>query len=136
MQKKLIEKKKILRKIYLIKQKYNSKLPRFLRYHWDRYYRLERQETWRRPRGRDNKSRLRIKGYPPVVDPGYRKPRFVRYLHPSGLKPIVVSSITDLEKIKEKKDEVIVYISGSVGLKKRMEILNKANEFGIKVANG
>ncbi|MEM0173619.1 MAG: eL32 family ribosomal protein, partial [Sulfolobaceae archaeon] len=78
----------------------------------------------------------KLKGYPPVVDPGYRKPRFVRYLHPSGLKPVLISSSSDLEKIKDKKDEVIVYISGNIGLRKRLEILNKANELGIKIANG
>ncbi|AEE93747.1 ribosomal protein L32a [Acidianus hospitalis W1] len=123
-------------KIYKLKQKYNSKMPDFLRYDWDKYFKLERQEKWRKTRGIDNKTRLKLKGFPPPVDPGYRKPKIIRYLHPSGLKPVIINNMKDLENIAKFKDQVIGIISSNVGFKKRLEIIKKAIEMGIKLANG
>ncbi|MDT7905098.1 MAG: 50S ribosomal protein L32e [Sulfolobales archaeon] len=109
--------------------------PKFLRYDWDKYYRLERQETWRKPRGRDNPMRLQLSGYPPKVDPGFGTPKEIRGLHPSGLKPVIVRNMKELENLKGKQD-VIVYIASTVGLKKRTEMVSKAKELGIRLANG
>ncbi len=109
-------------------------LPEFIRYHWWRYYRLARGWKWRKPKGNDNKSRRQQKGYPPIVKIGYRTPKEVRGLHPSGLKPVVVHNVKELEGLK--KDEVIVYIASNVGRRKREEILKKAQELGLRVANG
>lgn len=127
--------KLLRRKIYLIKQKYNSRIPEFLRYDSDKYFRLGRYEKWRRPKGIDNKTRLKLKGFPPIVTIGYRKPKEIRGLHPSGYKPVVVSNINQLEQLKEKKDTYAIILSGKLGLKKRLEILAKAKEYGIKVLN-
>jgi large subunit ribosomal protein L32e len=41
----------------------------------------------------------------------------------------------ELENLKGKQD-VIVYIASTVGLKKRMEMVSKAKELGIRLANG
>ena len=109
-------------------------LPEFIRYHWWRYYRLERGYKWRKPKGNDNKSRLQLKGYPPIVKIGYRTPKEVRGLHPSGLKPVIVTNPKDLEKVDKNKE--IVYIASAVGKRKRELILKKAQELGIRVANG
>ena len=109
-------------------------LPEFIRYHWWRYFRLERGYKWRKPKGNDNKSRLQLKGYPPIVKVGYRTPKEVRNLHPSGLQPVIVHNVKELEKVDKNKH--IVYIASSVGKKKRAEILKRAQELGVRVANG
>lgn len=127
---------KLKKKIYKLKLKYKSKLPDFLRYDWDKYFKLERQETWRNPRGRDNKTRLRYKGFPPPVDPGYRKPKLIRGLHPSSLKQVIVRNTDELEKLKDKKDGIIITIASTVGLKKRLDIIRRAKELGFKISNG
>jgi large subunit ribosomal protein L32e len=109
-------------------------LPEFTRYHWWRYFRLERDYKWRKPKGNDNKSRLQLKGYPPIVKVGYRTPKKVRGLHPSGLEPIIVHNVKELESIDKNKH--IVYIASSVGKRKRALILKRAKELGVRVANG
>ena len=123
--------KKIKEKIKEIR----SKKPEFYRYDWDKFYRLERQETWRKPKGRDNPMRLELKGYPAKVKVGFRTPKDIRGLHPSGLKPVIINSLKELEALKDQKDKVIVVLSGNLGLKKRLELLKRADELGIRVAN-
>lgn len=126
------------KELYKIKEKIEkirSSKPDFSRYDWDKYYRIGRQETWRRPKGIDNAMRLELKGYAPKVKIGYGSPKEIRGLHPSGLIPVVVSSVTDLEKVKDKKDKVIVILSSRLGLKKRLELLKRADELGIRVSN-
>ncbi|MUN28543.1 50S ribosomal protein L32e [Sulfuracidifex metallicus] len=126
----------VRRKIQRLRSKSRNNIPDFVRYDADKYFRLERQESWRKPRGRDNKSRLKIRGFPPLAQPGYRKPKEVRNLHPSGLAPVLVSNLKDLDSLQSKANQVIVIISSSVGLKKRLEIIKKARELNLRLANG
>jgi large subunit ribosomal protein L32e len=126
----------IRRKIQKVKTNSESKVPSFTRYDADKYFRLERQESWRKPRRRDNKSRRKVRGFQPLAQPGYRKPKEVRDLHPSGLSPVVVNNMKELESLQSRSSEVIAIISSRVGLKKKLEMLKKAGELGIRVANG
>ncbi len=105
--------------------------PRFMRYLSWEFWKLERRDSWRRPKGIDSKMRLEVKGYPPRVKIGYRTPRYLRGLHPSGLKPVVVRSLRDLEGLDPGKH--IVYVASTVGLRKRVEIVKAAEERGFRV---
>lgn len=64
---------------------------------------------------------------------GYRAPKELRYLHPSGFKEVLVYNVDDLQKIDASKEAV--KIAHTVGKKKRSEILKKAEELKIKVLN-
>ncbi len=90
-------------------------------------------KNWRRPRGRDNKMRIneKAKGKRPSV--GFGAPKELRGLHPSGFKEVLVANIKQLEKIDKSKEAI--RIEAKVGKKKKMEIVNKAKELGIKVLN-
>jgi len=107
--------------------------PKFLRYLSWRFWKFERHEYWRKPKSNDNKMRLQLKGYPPIVKIGYGSPAEIRYLHPSGLEPVVVFNVKELSSLDPKKH--IIYIGSNVGLRKRMEILRVAQERGFKIAN-
>ncbi|MGC9071591.1 MAG: 50S ribosomal protein L32e [Acidilobus sp.] len=104
----------------------------FRRYLSWRIGRLE--ESWRKPKGIDNKVRLQIKGYQPLVKIGYRTDSSIRGRHPSALIPVVVSNVKELDELSPSTH--IVYISSRVGLRKRLQILEEARRRGLKVANG
>ena len=92
--------------------------PKFLRPNYGRSSRSRIKIAWRRPRGIDNKKRLKIKymGASPSI--GYRQPRAIRYNHPRGLPEKLVQTPADLVGLKD----VVIRIAGSVGRLKRAAI--------------
>ena len=92
--------------------------------------RIRNRASWRRPRGIDNK-RGRIKARGPVPGKGWRTPKELRGLHPSGLPEVVVERPEQLEGLSN----VVVRIAARVGKRKRQEIIKKADEKGLKILN-
>ncbi len=109
-----------------------KKKPWFRRQQWWQYAKL-RHKGWRRPRGVHSKMRRHFGYRPPVVRIGYSSPRKVRGLHPSGFKEVLVYNASQLAEIDASREAI--RIAHSVGRKKRMEIIEKADEMGIKVLN-
>lgn len=106
--------------------------PRFIR--MNSWYLARLEDSWRSPRhSLDNKIRKQRKGYPSMVKVGYRGPKAVRGLHPSGFQEVVVYNTKDLEKIDPSVQAV--RIASRVGRRKRLEIIKKAEELGIRVLN-
>jgi len=121
------EEKRLLR----IRNNLNRVRPWFRRHYLFRYKRLGYH--WIRPKGKHSKMREH-KGYrPPVVDSGYRGPRKVRGLHPSGFREVLVHNVKELEKIDPEREAA--RIASRVGVKKRMEIEKRAEELNIRILN-
>ncbi len=108
-----------------------SKKPEFRRQESWRYKRVS--EVWRKPKGIDSKMRSKIKGWPKSAEIGYRGPRKVRYVHPSGFKEVLVRNVDDLAHVDPQIQAV--RIAHTVGLKKRAEISVRAGEKSIHVLN-
>ena len=114
-----------------IKNKMNNKRPDFKRQEWFRYGRLDKK--WQKPRGMHSKMR-RHHGYRiNVASIGYSSPRGARGLHPSGFEEVLVYRPDDLEKLDPERQAA--RIGHTVGTKKRADILDKADELGIRVLN-
>jgi len=113
------------------RKKISASRPKFVRQESWRYDRLS--ESWRRPKGKDNKMRRQVSGVPPLVKVGYRGPKISRGLHPSGYTDNLVFNGKDLMKLDPKNDAA--RIGHAVGKRKRIEIITKASELGIKVLN-
>jgi large subunit ribosomal protein L32e len=107
------------------------KKPKFLRQSSIAYVRLGKK--WRRPRGIHSKLRRHEAGKGFIPSPGYRAPILLRGLHPSGFREVIVSNLTDLEKVDAKTEAI--KISATVGKKKRGAIVEKANQLKIKILN-
>ncbi|MEM3857303.1 MAG: eL32 family ribosomal protein [Thermoprotei archaeon] len=107
-------------------------LPSFSRpNHWTR---SKLSTSWRRPKGIDHKVRHSYKGYPPQVKVGYRTPRATRGLHPCGLRPAVVSNISELSSLDPSVDCVI--LSSKLGGRRLQEVQAAAVEKGFTLVNG
>lgn len=107
------------------------KRPEFVRQESWRYIRLK--PNWRRPRGKDSKMRLQRAGWPPLVKVGYRTPKKYRGLHPSGYKEVLVHRVEDLMGLNPEVHAV--RIAGTVGMAKRVKIVEEAERLGLKVLN-
>jgi len=113
------------------RKKVAERRPKFVRQESWRYDRLA--ENWRKPKGKDNKMRKQKSGVPALVKVGYRGPRISRGLHPSGYTDNIVHTVVELAKLDSKKDAA--RLGHTVGKRKRIAIIAKANELGIKVLN-
>ena len=105
--------------------------PKFVRQESWRYVRIHPE--WRKPKGVDNKVRRQDKGWPALVRVGYRGPAESRGLHPSGHFEALVYRPSDLASLVPGRD--VARIGGTVGAKKREQILSRATELGIRVLN-
>ena len=119
-----------IEKIHLRKE-IKSRKPSFTRQEGFRYKRLGNK--WRKPKGLHSKMRKSLKYRPPMVKVGYRGPKATRGFHPSGFREIMVHNLKDMDKINPKLEAA--RIAHSVGMKKRMEIEEKADEKKIRILN-
>ncbi len=88
---------------------------------------------WRFPRGRHSPVRQMHCGRLPLPTPGYGSPRLVRGMHPSGLMPVRVHTLTDLAALKAGTQGAI--IASTLSVKKKMELLDAAIASKITVLN-
>ncbi|MHA1410321.1 MAG: 50S ribosomal protein L32e [Candidatus Odinarchaeia archaeon] len=114
-----------------LRKQMKQKLPKFIRQECWRYKRVH--EPWRRPKGIDNKVRKKRKGFIKMPDIGYRTPRKVRGFHPSGKKEVIITQVNELDAYNP--EEYIIRISGKLGLLKKLDVYEKAEELGFKVIN-
>ncbi len=87
---------------------------------------------WKHPRGMHSQQRKKTKGHPKGPRIGYSTPLEIRGLHPSGLMPLLVNSLGDLNDVQEKQG---ILLSTRVGKRKRIQILEKAKEKNLTVLN-
>ena len=105
--------------------------PKFVRQESWRYDKLK--PSWRKPKGIDNKMRLQVAGFPPLVKVGYRTPKAARGLHPSGMMEKLVHNVAELDGIDSRV--FAVRIARTVGARKRQAIHDKSVKLGLKILN-
>ena len=118
-------------KLFTKKTSSGHKKPKFRRQESWRYKRVT--DRWRRPHGIDSKMRKKIKGWPVSPTTGYRSPKKIRGIHPSGFVETRVTTVDDLIGIDPELQAI--RIAHTVGGRKRVEILTRAGDKGIHVLN-
>ena len=111
-----------------VRKKLKAKKPTFLRQDAHKVKTLKKK--WRYPKGIHSKMREKIKGHRRQPNPGWSSPSDVRGLTPEGYKLIIINNVQELLSTNDPKT-----ISSTVGTKKKLEIIKKAKERGIKIMN-
>ena len=118
-------------RIYRIRFREKKAIPNFMRQELTKRKRLK--AVWRKPKGEDSKQAEGKRGKPRNPGIGYKKKKETRRLHPSGFYPLRVHNVFEIEEIDPKKEAAI--IAGSVGRRKRNEIIKVANKNKITILN-
>jgi large subunit ribosomal protein L32e len=105
--------------------------PSFQRVESWRYKRVK--SSWRKARGIDSKTRRKSKSGVKSPSVGYRSPKKIRGIHPSGYEEIRVFTIKDLDNLN--KNKYALKISSRLGAKKRIMLIDVAQRRGFKVLN-
>lgn len=88
-------------------------------------------DSWRKPRGRKNKTKVGKKGHKKMPSKGFRSPSSTRY-RIAGKIPVMIHTPSELDKVGI--DNVVI-IAGAVGALKRANILAACKSKNIKVVN-
>jgi large subunit ribosomal protein L32e len=119
------------KKMLEIKQRMNKKRPSFRRVESWRYKRVK--DSWRKARGIDSQTRKKTKSGVKSPGAGYRTPKEIRGLHPSGYEEVRVFTINDIKSLNNRKHAIKV--SGQLGAKKRIALIDYAQQRGFKILN-
>ncbi|KAK3111023.1 60S ribosomal protein L32 [Teratosphaeriaceae sp. CCFEE 6253] len=107
---------------------------RFNRQQSDRFKCVD--PSWRKPKGIDNRVRRRFKGQAAMPKIGYGNNRKTRHMMPSGHKAFLVNNTRELDLLLMHNKTYAAEIAHGVSSRKRIEIVSRAKQLGVKVTNG
>ncbi|XP_041366736.1 60S ribosomal protein L32-like [Gigantopelta aegis] len=102
-------------------------------YFFDRYKKIT--QTWRKPKGIDNRVRRRFKGQYLMPNIGYGSSKKTRHICPDGFKKFLVNNMRDLEVLLMQNRTFSAEIAHNISSRKRKEIVERAQQLAIKVTN-
>ncbi|KAJ2989105.1 hypothetical protein NUW58_g3636 [Xylaria curta] len=111
----------------------SRKTKKFNRHQSDRFKCLS--SSWRKPKGIDNAVRRRFRGRMAMPSIGYGSNRKTRHMAPNGLKAFIVNNTKDVELLLMHKDTYAAEIAHNVSSRKRVDIIARAKQLGVKVTN-
>ncbi|ELQ35386.1 60S ribosomal protein L32 [Pyricularia oryzae Y34] len=109
----------------------------FMRHQSDRFKRVD--PSWRKPKGIDNRVRRRFRGNIAMPSIGYGSNKRTKHMMPSGHKAFLVQNINDVELLLMHNQVFAAdsqsRIAHNVSSRKRIEIIARAKQLGVKVTN-
>jgi large subunit ribosomal protein L32e len=120
-----------MKKLLAFRSAKNAQRPKFRRQEWFRYRTFK--DAWRKPQGGQSKLRRHFSYRWNLPSIGYRGPRAVRGLHPSGFREVLVHNEGQLEGLDAATQAV--RIAHGVGARKRERIEKACDDKGLRVLN-
>jgi len=122
------------RTLLTIRRRKSAERPPFRRQEWFRYARFSKDpDSWRKPQGGQSKLRRHFGYRWNLPSIGYRGPKEVRGLHPSGFQEVLVHNPRQLEGLDPARQAV--RIAHAVGARKRELIEKACDERKLRVLN-
>ena len=121
------------RRLLTLRGQLDGRRPIFGRQAANRYWRIGRDGSWRRPRGLQSKQRRHYGYRAQIVRIGYRSPAAVRGLVPSGFRPVVVRTAEELERVDVRTEAAV--IARTVGTRRRLVLEETARRLGVHLLN-
>ncbi|KAI9845522.1 MAG: hypothetical protein M1837_004861 [Sclerophora amabilis] len=106
---------------------------RFNRHQSDTFMCVDR--NWRKPKGIDNRVRRRFKGQIAMPSIGFGSNKKTRHMMPSGHKAFLVRNPSDVDLLLMHNKTYAAEIGHAVSSRKRIDIIAKAKQLGVKVTN-
>ena len=91
---------------------------KFIRHQSDRYVKLS--DSWRKPKGIDNRVRRKFKGMYLMPNIGYGSNAKTRHMMPSGFKKVLVHNMKELEVLMMQNKTYCAEIARGVSAKNRL----------------
>ncbi|MFP4423708.1 MAG: 50S ribosomal protein L32e [Candidatus Woesearchaeota archaeon] len=113
-----------------LRKQIKLKKPEFTRQ--DNHKKPKLGDKWRKPKGLQSKMRLHKRGYKRSPECGWGSPRDCKGLSPEGYKQVIISSLADIESLKEGDGAII---SAKVGTRKKIELVKKIQEKKFPILN-
>ncbi|KAF2103876.1 ribosomal protein L32e [Rhizodiscina lignyota] len=107
---------------------------RFNRHQSDRFKCVD--PSWRKPKGIDNRVRRRFSGQAAMPKIGYGSNKKTRHLMPSGHKAFLVNNVREVDLLLMHNRVYAAEIAHAVSARKRIDIIARAKQLGVKVTNG
>ncbi|KAG4304737.1 hypothetical protein PORY_001790 [Pneumocystis oryctolagi] len=107
---------------------------RFVRHQSDRYKCIS--PSWRKPKGIDNRVRRKFKGQIAMPKIGYGSNKKTRHMRPNGYYTFLIQNISDVDVLLMHNKTYIGEIASSLSSKKRILIVERAKQLGVRLTNG
>jgi len=111
-----------------------KRINRFVRFESD-CYPGKLAESWRRPRGIDNRVRRRFRGNKQMAKIGFGSDKKTRHLLPSGFKKFLIRNESDLEILLMNNTQFAGEIAHNVSAKKKAQFVKRAAELNVRIIN-
>ncbi|MBI4447351.1 hypothetical protein HY643_00070 [Candidatus Woesearchaeota archaeon] len=122
-----MEKAKLLK----LRREIKKRKPHFVRQ--EANHRKKLPWKWKQPKGMHSKLRRKFRGRMKHPSPSFSSPKQVRGLHRTGLIPVVIKHLTELNGLNPQNVGVIT--SRTLGLRKKIDLLKKCLELKFDVLN-
>ena len=120
-------------RLLALRRRADAARPIFGRQAANRYWRIGRDGSWRRPRGLQSKQRRHYGYRARIVRIGYRSPALVRGLAPNGFRPVLVRNEAELDAIDARTQAAV--IARTVGTRRRLTLEEAARKKGVHILN-